>query len=216
MIFQNIVQLAKIQFPKLEIKYKDESLFMKILGKLLFFNKTFMTNYTTTIGSTVYFPTKSFVESRETSATVILLHELVHVNDASKITAPLFSLLYLCPQILTLLFFPLLFISWKIAILAVFFATPLPAYFRMHFEKRAYMTSLYSLNALGKKLNFNPLLDSQKDSFIKQFKTSAYYWMWIFPNINKQFDEALVKVRNNERPFQDPIFDVLDKLIANS
>ena len=38
------------------IKYKDNSWFMKVLSKILFFNKKFMTRFTTTIGKTVYFP----------------------------------------------------------------------------------------------------------------------------------------------------------------
>src|SRR4030043_385107 len=110
MSFQTLVQSAQTHFPNLKIKYKDESLLMKILGKLMFFNKGFMTSYTTTIGSTIYFPNSNFVKARPISSSVILLHELVHLYDNSKFTAPLFSFLYLFPQILVLLFFPLLFI----------------------------------------------------------------------------------------------------------
>lgn len=216
MSFQSLVQSAQTHFPKLKIKYKDESLLMKTLGKIMFFNKEFMTSYTTTIGSTIYYPNRNFIKARPISSSVILLHELVHVSDAKKYTLPLFSLLYACPQILTLLFFPLLFLSWKIALVALLFATPLPAYFRMKFEKRAYMTSLYALSELGKKLNFDPALDRQREDFQTQFKTSSYYFMWPFGDLNKQFDDALVKIRNNERPFEDPVFDILDELVKAS
>lgn len=216
MSFQTIVQSAQAHFPNLKIKYKDESLLMKILGKIMFFNKGFMTSYTTTIGSNIYFPNSSFVRVRPISSSVILLHELVHLHDTNKFTGPLFSFLYLFPQILVLLFFPLLFISWKIALCTLLFATPLPAYFRMIFEKRAYMTSMYALSELGKKLNFDPVLDRQKSDFVTQFKTSSYYFMWPFGDLNKQFDDALVKIRNNERPFEDPVFDILDNLIHTS
>jgi hypothetical protein len=216
MSFQELVQSAQLHFPKLLIKYKNESLLMKILGKIMFFNKDFMKSYTTTIGSTIYYPNETFIKSRPVSSNTILLHELVHINDSKKITSLVYSFLYLFPQILILLFFPLLFVSWKVALLALLFAAPLPAYFRMNFEKRAYFTSLYVLNEYGKKLNFNPSLDKQKYDFVTQFKGSSYYWMWYFSGIEKDFDDAIEKIRNNERPFEDPIFDILDQLIANS
>jgi len=69
---------------------------------------------------------------------------------------------------------------------------------------------------MGKKLNFDPTLDRQKEDFETQFKSSSYYFMWPFGNLNKQFDDALVKIRNNERPFEDPVFDILDELISVS
>lgn len=216
MSFQTLVQSAQTHFPDLKIKYKDESLLMKIMGKFLFFNKEFMTGYTTTLGSTIYYPSRSFIKARPVSSAVVLLHELVHVHDSKKFTTPLFALLYTSPQILVLLFFPLLFIGWKIALLALLFALPLPSFFRMHFEKRAYLTSIYALSEIGKKMNFNPVLDRQKSSFLDHFKTSSYYFMWPFSGLGDQFDAAVVKIRNNERPFEDPVFDILDELIANS
>ena len=100
---------AQQYFPNLKIKYKDESLFMKILGSLLFFNKSFMATYTTTIGSTIYFPSKKFVEERYYSSILILLHELVHVQDGIKFNPIIFAMLYLSPQIFGLLSVPLFF-----------------------------------------------------------------------------------------------------------
>ena len=216
MSFQSTVQCAQTHFPNLKIKFKNESLLMKIIGKLLFFNKGFMTDYTTTIGSTVYFPSQAFLASRGTSSIVILLHELVHINDANKLNPFIFSFLYLFPQLLVLTFFPLLFISFKLALLSLIFILPIPAYFRMYFEKRAYMTSLYSLYRLGKKMNFNPLLETQKKYFIEQFKGLTYYFMWPFKSIETKIDEALVKITNNERPFEDNVFDILDNIIDNN
>lgn len=216
MSFQTLVQAAQKHFPDLQIKYKDESFLMKVISKLLFFNKDFMTGYTTTIGSTIYYPNRSFVKARPVSSAVVLLHELVHVYDSKKFTMPLFSFLYTFPQILVLLFFPLLFVSWKIALLALLFAAPIPSPFRMYFEKRAYLTSMYALSEMGKKMNFDPALDRQKNNFLEHFKTSSYYFMWPFNNLSGQFDEAVSKIHNNERPFKDPVFDILDELIANS
>lgn len=213
MSFESVVNEAKINFPNLQIKYKDESLFMKILGKIMFFNKSFMTDYVTTVGNTVYFPSKSFLAIRPVSSLMILMHELVHVYDSKKFTSPLFSFLYLFPQILALLALPLFFINWQIALLFLLFLLPIPAYFRTYFEKRGYLISLYVENKLSKKLKFSINLDNAKNDSIKHFKNSDYYFMWPFKSVDTQFNEAAIKINNDQRPFEDPIFDILDKLI---
>lgn len=214
MSFQSLVQSAQTHFPNLKIKYKDESLFMKILSKIMFFNKNFMTSYTTTIGSTVYFPSQSFVKIRPISSSVVLLHELVHIHDEQKFTQPVFSFLYACPQILTLLALPALFLfGWKLALIFLLLGAPIPSYFRMYFERRAYFTSLYVLNTLGNKMSFNSNLDKQSEDFVQQFKTADYYYMWPFKNIDKSFSDVLIKIRNGEKPFEDPVFIILDDLI---
>ena len=60
MSLENVIQAAKKYYPELKVEFKDESKFMKFLGVLLFFNKEFMSNYSTTIGNTVYFPSRHF------------------------------------------------------------------------------------------------------------------------------------------------------------
>lgn len=215
MSFQDLVQASQKYFPDLQIKYKTESTLMKFIGRLLFFNKSFMTSYTTTVGSTVYFPSAPFVKVRPISAAIILLHELVHVKDSKKVSKPVFSFLYLSPQILVFLLIPFLFLSWKIALPFLLLAAPIPSFFRMYYEKRAYMASLYVMNALGKRLAFDPMLDKQKAYFIDQFKGSYYYFMWPFgKGLTKDFDEAVTKIKAGQRPFEDPVFDMLDDLVT--
>jgi len=215
MSFLNLVTKAKIYFPDLQIKYKDQSWFMKLIGAILFFNKSFMTSFTTTIGSTVYFPTESSVKARPVSAAIVLLHEFIHIYDAKKISKPLFMFLYLTPQIFVLLCLPLFLISWKIALpLVILFSLPIPSYFRMFFEKRAYLTSLYAVNALAIRLNFKPLLAIQNENFIKLFNNSSYYFMWPFDNLRKDFDDGVAKIKNGKRPFEDPVFNIIDDLIS--
>lgn len=215
MSFEKLVTVAQKIFPDLKIKYKDQSLLMKIIGTLMFFNKDFMKAYTTTIGSTVYYPSQHFVDIRQVSSSVILLHELVHIKDANKISKPLFGFLYLTPQIFALLCIPLFLLSWKMALpLMIFFLLPLPAYFRMKFEKKAYLTSLYCMHSLGILLKFNELLLSNEQGFLHHFRDSTYYWMWPFTKtIRQDFDLAVIKIKNGERPFEDPFFDELDDLI---
>lgn len=214
MLFTDLIDAAKQYFPDLQIKYKDKSIFMQILGKILFFNKSFMSIYTTTIGSTIYFPSETFMKLRPTTIVIILMHELMHVKDSNRFTKYLFGLSYMFPQILALLLLPLLLISWKIFLpLIILFALPIPAYFRMVAEKRAYLVSLYVSNQLNQKYELTNHLEESKKFYLSQFKTGSYYFMWPFSNLDKEFNMALVKILNNEHPFEDEIFDIIDSLL---
>ena len=183
MAFDNLAENAKNKyFPKLQIKYKNESILMKIIGKVLFFDKDFMKNYLTTIGSTVYIPNRQFVTQRPFSVSIIFLHELVHIHDSKRLTKFLFNFLYLSPQILSLVFLPLIFLlSWKIFLpLTLLFLLPLPSWGRMYLERRAYFVSLYVMETMANKFNYNSKLYRNQDYFSAQFKGSVYYYMWIF------------------------------------
>lgn len=214
MIKQPVLDTVHKFFPNVAIAFKDQSLFMKILGKILFFNKSFMTNYITTIGETIYFPSVNYVNFHPASMFIVLLHEIVHIHDEKKISKPIFNLLYLLPQLLALLAIPLFFVIGFWSLLFLLFAAPLPAFFRMNFEKRAYIASLYVMKVLNDKYAYNIDLDAKTQYFLQQFKDSSYYYMWPFSNLDAEFAAALVRIRNNERPYKDDIFDILDQIIA--
>ena len=216
MAFQDLVTAAQSYFPDLKVEYKDHSSFMKFLGTLLFFNPNFMTNYITTIGSTVYFPNEQHVQDNQVHASTILMHELVHIYDTHRLSRIVFSFLYLMPQILALPCLLLFLISWKLALpLMLFFLLPLPAYFRMYFERRAYFTTLYVMNALSNKYQLNTNLQDSVDYYVSQFTGSAYYFMWRFGNLKGEFEAAINKITAGGRPFEDPVFDIIDNLIAS-
>lgn len=215
MAFQDLVTGAQKYFPSLQVQYKDQSTFMKILGTILFFNPSFMTDYITTIGNTIYYPTENYVKAHPISGAVVFLHELVHINDSGKLSKPLFSFLYLLPQLISFLLLPLFFfVHWWIVLpLVLIFAAPIPAYFRMNFEKRAYISSLYTLTKLGQRLHFNPQLPDQVNFFLSQFKGSYYYFMWPF-DLTSEFNNAVANIQAGKRPYEDPVFDMLDDLVA--
>lgn len=216
MSFQDLVAASQEYFPSLQIKYKDQSWLMKILGKILFFNPSFMASYTTTIGQTIYFPNEKFVKAHPVSVSVILLHELVHMHDQKKISQPLFAISYLFPQILVPICLLLMFlVSWKIMLpLALLCLLPIPAFFRAYWEKRAYLASLYMMQLLGNRMNFDPHLPDQEKLFIQGFHDSTYYFMWPFTDINRQFDQAIPKLQASQRPYQDAVFDMLEELVT--
>src|SRR5208282_4238572 len=193
MSFQDLVAAATVQFPGYQVKYKDQSTFMKILGGILFFNPAFMNNYITTIGDTTYFPSESFVSKDPLNASIVLLHELVHVTDEKTYSKFLFGLSYLFPQILAplcaILFF---FTHWYIALpIMLLFLAPLPAPFRMNWEKRAYIAALYAQNAIAKRLNDGTSLPNAMTYDLTQFTGGAYYFMWPFSNIDADFTNAV-------------------------
>lgn len=216
MISDVVLNKAKTYFPDLQVKFKDESLLMKILSFILFFNKSFMTRYTTTIGSTIYFPSRKAVDLLKITYLNVFLHELVHVHDAKKISKLLFSFLYLLPLSLIPICLGLFFlVTWKIMLpITILCALPLPAYFRMRFEKRAYMVSLYVTDILSKKTPFDNNIDQLKKDLLSNFKTSNYYFMWVFKGLDKDFDDAVNKIKDGKRPYEDKVFDMIEDILS--
>lgn len=218
MAFNDIVNTALKSFPSLQIAFKDTSPLMRILGTILFFTPGFMTKYITTIYPTIYFPNQAYINNTADpiSASVVLLHEITHCHDAKSINPLLFGILYLSPLALIIPSSFLFLISWKLALpIIILFASPVPAYFRYLFEKRAYMVSIYANNAICKKYGWTPNFVDQEANIIEQFTTSAYYYMWPFSkSLTDDFDAAVKAVQAGHRPFNDPWFDTIDKLIA--
>lgn len=215
MFKQIVIDTVTKYFPQVKIGYKDQSTLLKFLGILLFFNPSFMVSETTTIGDTIYYPNINYINVHPATSFIILMHELIHVKDAQKITKPFFSFLYMLPQILFLPALLLFLISWKIAVpVILLFLLPLPAYFRMVFEKRAYMASLYTMNKLNVKSNYNININDQKILFVQQFKNGTYYFAWLFSGVSDEFDVATQKILQGERPYDDPVFDILDEIIS--
>jgi hypothetical protein len=213
-MFDDVSTRAIQVYPNVQIKYKNESVLMKTLGVILFFNPQFM-DYITTIGTTIYYPTREFVRDAPISSTIDLLHELVHVRDAQNENKILFGLLYLLPQLLVLLGLPLLFIfGWKIALFSLIFLAPLPAYFRMKDEKKAYTISMYVVNKLNQH-GYSINLDVQKQFFVSQFKGSSYYFMWPFKSIDIYFDKVANQLKAGQRPeYEAALFNITDKILG--
>ncbi len=216
-MFNKVYAKAKQYFPKLEVKYKNESSFMKFIGTLLFFNSQFMNGFVTTIGDTVYFPSKEKVKNSDIGSSLTLLHELVHVYDNKRLTV-FFPTLYLMPQLLCLLGLVAWYlVSWKFALLFLLFLAPIPAWFRSHFEKRAYTITLYAMHRLSIKHAYNIDLDKESEFIVKQFTTANYYFMWPFKSsVEKYFKKTVSDIRNNEKPnLHENFYNIIDDIIDN-
>jgi len=142
---QALERRIKELVPSFEVRFKDESRFMKVLGKILFFTKGFMTGFITTIGTKVYFTSRKEYLADPANSFRVLAHEFVHVFDF--VLKPVrFPLGYLFPQILALfsLFAVLAFLSpyFLLCLLALLCLAPIPSVPRKDREMRGYGMSL--------------------------------------------------------------------------
>ena len=182
--YDRLVSLGE-KIYDVEILFKNESLLMKVLSKILFFNKRFMTGYITVIGKKVYFPSREWLENNRASAARSLCHEFVHISD-ERIVGPIaYRLSYLFPQWLSVFAVAAIFVGpW--ALFFLLFLLPLPAPFRAFWELRGYaMTDLVFFSEFKQFSDFNFLE--------KQFVGSGYYYMWPF---RKSLREEIRKNRN--------------------
>lgn len=181
-------------FPDTKIKFKNESLFMKLLSFLLFFNPKFYTNYITTIGDTIYFPSKESLYKNEDSSIYTFLHEVVHINDYHN--NKLFKFNYLFPQILFLPCLLLLLLSWKIWLVSFIFLLPLPAYFRARYELKAYLAGLYVKSKL-----FYVDYNDEVEKIYKHFNSGDYYFMYPFNSLREELKNSAALIKDNEYDF---------------
>ena len=135
--------------PGFQVAWKSDTWTQRLLGKVLFFNPTYMTQYISTFYPIVYFPTKADYESNPINSFSVLAHERVHLLDTKR--QPMwFRISYLLPQVLTILFLVsaivTALISWKVALvllgLAALSIVPWPSPGRTKLEKRGYAMTL--------------------------------------------------------------------------
>lgn len=129
-----------------QTRQKSESWLMRAIGAVLyFFNPAFMVYYTTTIGSTIYFP-DGYVAEHPNEAARTLAHEGIHLRQAKRVGRLRFSLAYLFPQVLALLSLgAAAAFWWAPAILFLgflVFLAPWPAPWRVRYEREAYFVSI--------------------------------------------------------------------------
>ncbi len=74
MTLEALVAKGQTYFPNLKIKFKDQDPLMKLVGKLMFFNPGFMTQFVTTIGETIYWPSKEDLEDSPAASAGTFIH----------------------------------------------------------------------------------------------------------------------------------------------
>jgi hypothetical protein len=196
-VLKKLVEYASAEFG-FDIVYKDESRFMKTLAIFAtLFNPKFMTDYTTTVGTTIYVPRGDFSEYQN-DYVEIFAHELMHMRENKQQGSVLYFLRYFFPQIL----FPLALLSigaiWNLwfllALLFLLFLLPLPSPGRRDIELNGYTMSLAVRYWTGSQLD-----ETDFTRIERYFTGSAYYFMWPFAGgIGRDLRERAVRIRSGD------------------
>lgn len=184
--------------PELRVRFKPESRLMRLIGALfgvigflggLFrarpiagyraARETFMERYTTTIGSSVYFPDRAKFERLPDWDT--FAHEGVHMRD-SKRWPVWYELSYLFPQCLgALAFVAIAGIWWRPALWFLVFLVallPWPAPGRVFWERRGYLMSIVC--AILERGTLWVQSPAFQEWMADHYTTGDYYWMHRF------------------------------------
>ena len=174
------------KIPGFKIKHKKDSLLMRALSCLLFFNKGFMNSYVTTMYPEIYVPDWwGKYKNMSFSELGIIAHEYVHLSDRKRM-GWWFNILYLSPQIFSLLAFGAFWNLWFLT--ALFFLLPWPSPGRAWLEYRGYTMNI-AIHYWVKKEKCDT------DWIVEQFITSNYYYMFPFKNfLIRKFDQEYNKI----------------------
>jgi hypothetical protein len=195
----------KERFPTYERKVKEDSAFMRFLGKVSFFNKRFLSGYITTMGNTIYVP-----RDRNTPGIWrVVAHEWIHLEQ-NKRQGFMHGVLYMVPQVLaflSLLSILAIWLSnwWLLCLLFLLCLAPIPAPWRMSKEFEAYTMSM----AVSHWERTDT--DYYLQNIAKNFYGPSYYFMWPFKDsITAKLKEELEKVRLGEYDNKAVFKDVKD------
>lgn len=158
---------------RFEIRFKNESRFMRIVDKILFFNRTFMTRYVTALFGKVYVPDRKWWAGLTASARYRLLrHEGKHLEDERR-----FSVFY--------------WISYLLLLPSVFT-------FRSVWEWRAYKETIRAYFELGLDVP-----DSVLDHIVNNFVGPDYFFMGPFKRFwKRKFRKLRDKLRTEYKTCQ--------------
>jgi hypothetical protein len=172
------------------VRDKGDSLFMRILGTLLFFTQGFMTHFYTTIGTTIYVP-EGQLEGDPDDVARAIAHEGKHLSQARRDGRLAFSLKYLFPQCLALFallaFFAFLWTPALFALGFLVFAGPWPAPWRVAYEREAYFVSAVA-DVVSK--GYDVRQDWYVDYMVNNYCGWGYYKMDWFAGARREIVKA--------------------------
>jgi hypothetical protein len=182
-------KFISITIFKSEIRSKKESKIMKFIGKIMFFNKRFMTGYVTTWYPHIYVPKLPWKEKNHLPAIATLAHEWVHLYDRRRM-GWIFNILYASPLCFApfalLAFWNLWFLLFLICLL------PIPSPGRAWAEFRGYRMTIAVYHWMAnQKVDLKWIVD--------QFVGSSYYFMWPFRGwLMKKFQKEYEKIKEDK------------------
>ena len=174
MVLTDVERKILGEFPSFKVVYKHESLLMKAIDlflKVITFwqMSTFLTQFTTTVGTTVYV-SRNWTKRSPYSKAVTLRHETVHMRQRARMGTVLFSLSYL------------------------FWVFPVGlAKGRRDLEREGYEETLRAYyEYYGYSYLFRP--DVRK-RIVSHFTGPSYFWMWPFrKDCERWYDRVVSKI----------------------
>lgn len=164
-------------YPGTNLVKKDDSAFMKVINILLMIitfgqMKTFMTNFVTTIGRTIYV-NKDWEHRTPHQQAMVLRHEGVHIAQEARIG----------------------FLKYKFMYLFWVFPT-LCAVGRRDLEQEAYSESM---RARAEYFGVKTLRHKgYKEHMLSIFSGPSYFWMWPWKKqLNEWFDSTLAEIEKD-------------------
>lgn len=166
---------------------KADNFWMRLLGHIMFFTPDFMTRFTTTMGSGVYFPIAKWVLEEPQRWVRIMGHELVHIFDYRKNGWWAHGAGYLQPQLTGALgflgflgvfgfIFPPMFFAFFMFAFLIFLA-PWKSKRRRAIEMRGYALSMASVKWMyGSALEANAAFVREHFAYIVENFTGSSYW----------------------------------------
>lgn len=168
-----VAELSR-EFPGLRVLPKERSALQRLIDLglrvvTLGAMRTYLTEYTTVIGRTIYVPV-GWDARDDDERYITMRHEAVHLRQMRRYTTLGMGLLYALPL------FPLGL-----------------AYGRARIEWEAYAETLRAVAEVrGVKAARDPKLRAH---VVRQFTSAAYGWMWPFPaTVERWIDEELARI----------------------
>ncbi len=169
----------ELRFVKKEGDTLSHLIHVLLIGVTLGGQRSYLSDYVTTLGSTIFLPAK-WDNCSVVHRYVVLRHEEVHLHQFRRWGFSVMALLYLLP------IFPL-GLAWG----------------RARLEWEAYAETLRATaETAGLPAARAPRL---RQHIVRQFTSASYGWMWPFPRqVNRWIDEELARMESGEHAEHTP------------
>jgi hypothetical protein len=208
-LYKDVLNVIQQIQPKVKVVAQEDWW----LTRLLLFIFPGLKHYCQTIGYKII---DSKVNTECKDNWKVLAHEGVHVQQEMKYSRLLFGFLYLLPQSLFILVFPITILSilnkWFLfGFLGLLFLTPIPAYFRARFELAGYTMSM-AVNYW----RYGGILNTTKDWVEKQFTSIGYWFMWPFKYRVHVWVENAAENIISDKILEIPYFKSINTIICKT
>jgi len=215
--FDELCHVLKQTIPGFEIRYKADSFPWKDLpDKIARIDLFWDEDAATTVGSTIWFPRREYVEKSPRAAFYTLAHEAVHAFDFAKAKVG-FGIGYLSPQVFALVFIVAAIIVgacgslfWILpAVLALVAVAPLPSPWRADAEARAYAMGFAIDHWTGRE-------EEDRRGYVIGAMTSFLYWkmVWGRHRAARRIDRYVSRIAGDRILSVSPAYRLVKEIVT--